>query len=111
MDSREKGNDMKDLLQKAWLFGLGVLDATKEKVEEVVQEMVRRGEITMQEGPETMKQLLNKAQQAQTALVDKVKELVNKALTEARPAKAADLEALEKRLAALEEEVKKLKGA
>jgi len=102
---------MKDLLQKAWLFGLGMVDATKEKVEEVVQEMVRRGEITMQEGPEAMKQLLSKAQQAQAAMVDKVKELVNKALAEARPAKAADLEALEKRLAALEEEVKKLKGS
>jgi polyhydroxyalkanoate synthesis regulator phasin len=102
---------MRDLLQKAWLFGLGVVDATKEKVEEVVQEMVRRGEITLQESPEAMKQLLNKAHQAQTALVDKVKELVNKALAEARPVKAADLEALEKRLAALEEEVKKLKGS
>ena len=107
----KKVNNMKDLLQKAWFFGLGVVDATKEKVEEVVQEMVRRGEITRQESPEAMKQLLNKAQQAQTALVDKVKELVNKALAEARPVKAADLEALEKRLAALEEEVKKLKGS
>ena len=102
---------MKDLLQKAWFFGLGLVDATKEKVEELVQEMVRRGEITQQEGPEAMKQLLNKARQAQATLVDKVKELVNKALAEARPAKAADLEALEKRLAALEEEVKKLKGS
>ena len=111
MDFRKKGNNMKDLLQKAWLFGLGMVDATKEKVEEVVQEMVRRGEITMQEGPEAMKQLLSKAQQAQAAMVDKVKELVNKALAEARPVKAADLEALEKRLAALEEEVKKLKGS
>jgi polyhydroxyalkanoate synthesis regulator phasin len=99
---------MKELLQKAWFFGLGLVDATKE---ELVQEMVRRGEITQQEGPEAMKQLLNKARQAQATMVDKVKELVNKALAEARPAKAADLEALEKRLAALEEEVKKLKGS
>jgi polyhydroxyalkanoate synthesis regulator phasin len=102
---------MKDLLQKAWFFGLGVVDATKEKVEEVVQEMVRRGEITQQESPEALKQLLNKAQQAQATLVDRVKELVNKAMAEARPAKAVDLEALEKRVAALEEEVKKLKGS
>ena len=42
--------------------------------------------------------------------MDKVKELVNKALAEIKVAKAADLEALEKRVAALEEEVKKLKG-
>ena len=36
---------------------------------------------------------------------------MNKALAEAKPARAADLEALEKRVAALEEEVKRLKGA
>ena len=35
---------------------------------------------------------------------------MNKALAETKPAKAADLEALEERVAALEEEVRKLKG-
>ncbi len=101
---------MKDILQKFWHFGLGVFDFTREKVEAVVAEMVRRGEITQQESPEAVKQLLDKAQEVQGALVDKVKELVNKAMAEARPAKAADLEALAQRVAALEEEVKRLKG-
>ncbi len=102
---------MKDILQKAWLFGLGVFDFTREKVETVVDEMVRRGEISQQESPEAVKELLGRAQEAQAALVEKVKELVNKALAEARPAKAADLEALEQRVAALEAEVKRLKGS
>ena len=103
-------NNMKDFLQKAWYFGLGVFDFTREKVEPLVEEMVRRGEISQQESPEAVKELLGRAQEVQAALVDKVKELVNKALAEARPAKAADLEALEQRVAALEEEVRKLKG-
>ena len=58
-----------------------------------------------------MKQLLEKAREAQGTLVDKVKELVHKALAETRLARVADLEALEKRLAALEAEVRQLKGA
>ncbi len=107
---KQKVNNMKDILQKAWYFGLGVFDFTREKVEPLVDEMVRRGEISQQESPEAVKELLGRAQEAQAAVVDKVKELVNKALAEARPAKAADLEALEKRVAALEEEVRKLKG-
>ena len=101
---------MKDILQKVWYFGLGVFDFTREKVEPLVDEMVRRGEISQQESPEAVKEFLGRAQEAQAALVEKVKELVNMALAEIRPAKAADLEALEKRLAALEEEVRKLKG-
>jgi polyhydroxyalkanoate synthesis regulator phasin len=102
---------MKDILQKAWHFGLGVFDFTREKVESLVEEMVRRGEISQQESPEAVKQLLAQAQEAQSALVDRVKDLVNRALAETKPARAADLEALEKRVAALEEEVKRLKGS
>ncbi len=101
---------MKDLLQKAWHFGLGVFDFTREKVEALVEEMVRRGEISQQESPEAVKEILGRAQEVQAAVVEKIKDLVNKALAEARPAKAADLEALEQRVAALEEEVRKLKG-
>lgn len=101
---------MKDILQKAWYFGLGIFDFTREKVEAVVEEMVRRGEISQQESPEAVQEILGRAQEAQAALVEKVKELVNKFLAELRPARTADLEALEKRVAALEEEVRKLKG-
>jgi len=58
-----------------------------------------------------VKELLNRAQAAQAALVDKVKELVARALAEAKPVRAADLQAMAKRLAVLEEEIKKLKHA
>lgn len=97
---------MKDLLHKAWLFGVGVFDFTKEKVEGVVQDMVQRGEITQQESPEAVKQLLAKAQDAQQALWEKVKELTKSAVDEINVAKASQVEALEKRVAALEEALK-----
>jgi len=97
---------MKDLLHKAWLFGLGVFDSTKDKVEGLVQDMIQRGEITQQEGPETAKQLLTRAQEAQQAMVEKIKEFTGKAVEELKVAKASELEALEKRVAALEEALK-----
>ena len=98
---------MKDLFQKAWLFGVGLFDFTKEKVDAMVQEMVQRGEITQQEGPEAVKQLMAKAQDAQQAMLDKVKELTRNAIDEINVAKASELEALEARVAALEEALKK----
>ncbi|MGO9579340.1 MAG: phasin family protein [Desulfobaccales bacterium] len=103
----DEGYIMKEMLQKAWLFGVGVFDFTKEKVEDLVKEMVRRGEITQQEGPEAVRQLLGKAQEAQQAMVAKVKELTKSALDEIKVAKASDLEALEARVAALEKALKK----
>jgi polyhydroxyalkanoate synthesis regulator phasin len=98
---------MKDLLKKAWLFGLGVFDATKEKAEALVAEMVKRGEVTQQESPQVVEQILNKAQEAQKTLVEKVKNAVG----DMKLARAADLEALEKRVAALEEEIKGRSGS
>jgi polyhydroxyalkanoate synthesis regulator phasin len=104
--TNDEGYDMKEFLQKAWLFGAGVFDFTKDKVEVLVQEMVRRGEITQQESSEAVKQLLAKAQEAQQAMVAKVKELTKGAIDEIKVAKASDLEALEARVAALEEALK-----
>jgi polyhydroxyalkanoate synthesis regulator phasin len=98
---------MKELLQKAWLFGAGVFDFTKDKVEALVQDMVRRGEITQQESSEAVKQMLVKAQEAQQSMVAKVKDLTKGAVDELKVAKASDLEALEARVAALEEALKK----
>ena len=97
---------MREFLQKAWLFGAGVFDFTKDKVETLVQEMVQRGEITQQESSEAVKQLLAKAQEAQQAMVAKVKELTKCTVDEIKVAKAADLAALEARVAALEEALK-----
>jgi polyhydroxyalkanoate synthesis regulator phasin len=97
---------MKDLMHKAWLFGMGLFDFTKEKVEGVVQEMVQRGEITQAESPEAVKELLAKLQETQQALWEKVKELTKNAVDEINVAKASEVEALEKRVAALEEALK-----
>jgi polyhydroxyalkanoate synthesis regulator phasin len=93
---------MKELMQKAMAFGLGLWDFTKEKAEEVVAELVKRGELSQQETPEAVEKIMASAQEAQQSLAAKVKELTDKAIAEMNLARASDLAALEKRLAALE---------
>ena len=82
---------MKDFLRKTWFFGLGLLDFTTEKVEALVEEMVKRGEVTQQESPQAVEQIMARAQEAQQVLFDKVKELVKKSMAEMKLARAADL--------------------
>lgn len=96
---------MKDFWRKTWFFGLGLLDFTTEKVEALVEEMVKRGEVTQQESPQAVEQIMAKAQEAQQVLFDKVKELVKKSMAEMKLARSADLAALEKRVEALEKEL------
>jgi polyhydroxyalkanoate synthesis regulator phasin len=97
---------MKDILRKAWMFSVGMFDFTKEKVEALVADMVQRGEISQAESPEAVKELLAKVQETQQALWMKVRELTQSAVDEINVAKASELEALEKRVAALEEALK-----
>jgi polyhydroxyalkanoate synthesis regulator phasin len=96
---------MKEFWQKAWFFSLGLLDATKEKVEALVEEMVRRGEIAQQDKAEAVQEFTARARETQQAFWERVNELVSRVVAEMHLARAADLKALEKRVAALEKEL------
>lgn len=96
---------MEDLWRKAKHFGLGVVDFTREKVEALVDDMVKRGELTEQETPQAVAEIMEKAKSEQDAFLAKLKALVEKVVSEAGLARAADLEALEKRVADLEEKL------
>ena len=97
--------EQKEFWRKALLFGFGVWDFTKQKVEALVEEMVKLGEISQQESPEAVEQIMAKAKETNQALFAKVQELTIKALSEIKVARAKDLEALEKRVDALEKEL------
>ncbi|MBI4796093.1 MAG: hypothetical protein HY790_09720, partial [Deltaproteobacteria bacterium] len=75
--------------------------------EALVEEMVKRGEVTQQESPQAVEQILAKAQEVQKTLFEKVKQII----ADMKLARAADLEALEKRVAALEKEIKGKSGS
>lgn len=93
---------MEEIWRKAKQFGLGVLDFTKEKVEAVVGEMVKRGELTEQESPQMVAEIMEKAQSEQEAFTEKLKGMIVNMHADVGLARAADLEALEKRVAELE---------
>jgi polyhydroxyalkanoate synthesis regulator phasin len=96
---------MEEIWRKAMLFGMGVLDFTKEKMEDLVEEMIRRGEVSQSERGQAVEELMKKAQTEQEALFNKIKVLIHQAISQMGLAKASDLSALEKRVAALEEKV------
>jgi polyhydroxyalkanoate synthesis regulator phasin len=93
---------MEDLWRKAKLFSLGMLDFTREKVEALVDDMVKRGELSEQETPQAVAEIMERAKTEQEAFMDKLKAVVEKVVSGAGLARAADLEALQKRVAELE---------
>jgi polyhydroxyalkanoate synthesis regulator phasin len=96
---------MEELWRKAKLFGLGVLDFTKEKVEALVEDMVKRGELSETETPRAVAEIMEKTKSEQEAFMEKLKAVVEKVVSGAGLARSTDLEALEKRVADLEKKL------
>lgn len=97
---------MEDFFRKAMQFGVGLWDFTKEKVESIVDELVRRGEVSQQDKSGVIAQIMEKAQAEQEAMKEKINQAVAQTVAGMGLARAQDLEALEKRVAALEAELK-----
>jgi polyhydroxyalkanoate synthesis regulator phasin len=93
---------MDDLFKKSINFGLGLFDYTKEKVEHLVDELVKRGELTKQESTQAVQELWEKAEKEQGAFWNKIKEITNSIVAEMPLVRRSDLKPLEDRLAALE---------
>jgi len=56
---------MSNIINKAILAGLGALSLTREKVEEVVDDLVKRGEISLDEKPGVLTDLIKAAEKRQ----------------------------------------------
>ena len=96
---------MEELWRKAKHFGLGVLDFTREKVEDLVDDMVKRGELSEQETPQAVAEIMERAKSEQEAFMDKLKTMVEKVVSGAGLARSADLEELKQRVADLEKKL------
>jgi len=93
---------MEDLWRKAKHFGLGLLDFTREKVEALVDDMIKRGELAEQDASQAVTEIMERAKSEQEAFMDKLKSMVGKIVSEMGLARTTDLEALRKRVAELE---------
>ena len=73
---------MEDLFKKTISFGIGLFDYTKEKVETLVEEMVRRGDLNEQDSSKAVEELWEKAEKEQSAFWNKVKTYINSIVDE-----------------------------
>ncbi len=99
---------MEDLFKKTVSFGIGLFDYTKEKVEKLVEEMVKRGEVSKQDTTKTVEELWEKASKEQSAFWNKVKTNIKNIIEEMAMPSKSDFKALEERVAALEKRVSEL---
>ena len=70
---------MSDLMQKMFLAGLGAVALTKEKVEALVEDLVKRGEITKKDQSKILNEMLGSVEKGK----QEIKEFVHKEMEKA----------------------------
>ena len=94
---------MNDNLNKLLLLGIGTLAMTKDKVEEIVDELVSKGEVAKNESSELINEFLNKGEKTKEELKKLIKDEIAKFLKEADIASKKEMDSLKERIEKLEE--------
>lgn len=97
-----------DFFKKSVLFGLGVFDLTKEKAEKLVDEMVKRGEMSQSDKAKAVQELLKGHDERMKKLTAKIDETVEKVTAKVRGKEKDELAKLHQKLDTLTKVVEKL---
>lgn len=74
------GENMFRLGRKMFLGGLGIVSLTKERANEIAQELIKKGELSQSESKEFVVDLLDKAEKEKDRLIEKIKPEIDKRL-------------------------------
>ncbi|MNO19036.1 Poly(hydroxyalcanoate) granule associated protein (phasin) [compost metagenome] len=94
---------VKTTIGKAISLGLGLAAAGKEQIEKTVNELVKKGEVSLQESKELIDDLIRRGDESQQKIEAIVEERVQAILANKGLATTAELAELEKRIQALED--------
>ncbi|MDZ7412184.1 MAG: phasin family protein [candidate division KSB1 bacterium] len=96
-------------LKKLVLAGIGAASLTKEKVEELVDELVKRGEVSEEEKAKFIKETAAKVEEHSKQLRTWVDEAVSKATERLKPKFQKDIEELSAQVQAMRSEIAELR--
>jgi polyhydroxyalkanoate synthesis regulator phasin len=102
---------MLETLRKVAYFGLGAAVLTADKVKQLVDDLVSRGDITREEGRKLYEDLTSRAEEQGRALNERIRVQVRDMLHDLGVADRSQITALENRIAALETRVKVLNAS
>jgi len=89
---------MFDFIKKTMLVGAGLAAVTKEKIEEIIGELVKKGELSEKEGKEMVDDLVEKSKKVKKDLDKKVEKIVADTLNKLNIPTRAELTELEKKI-------------
>ncbi|MCS7209643.1 MAG: phasin family protein [Fimbriimonadales bacterium] len=92
---------IRELLEQGMLMGLGAVSLTRETAQNLVDEMVKRGQAQREEASEMVEQLLKRGEKERNALRKLIREEIQEVLRELQLPTHADIKAIERKLDAI----------
>jgi polyhydroxyalkanoate synthesis regulator phasin len=101
---------MRESVRKLGLIGAGLWAMTEEKIDDLVKDLVDKGDISKEEGKKAIQDLLEESKKQKTDLEKKVSEKIQDAISKKDIFTKKDVHELEARIVALEEEIQRLRN-
>jgi poly(hydroxyalkanoate) granule-associated protein len=98
---------MIELIRRGILLGLGAISLTHEKAKAFVDELVKRGEVTKDQGGELVQEILDRAKEQEKTITEKINTEIKKAIDSLGVASKKDISRLEKRIEELSKKIEK----
>ena len=98
---------MKEYIRKAMLIGIGLVATTREKVEESIAELVKKGELSEKEGKELVNELLERSKKVKEEWDKRVERAIADAFGRLSIPTKRELDELKVRVEALERTLEK----
>lgn len=105
------GQAIRDLIEKTFLAGMGAAALTKDRVQELVEDLVRRGQLNSDEGREVVDRLVNRSREEARTVLKKADLGLHGAYREIGLSTKREMEDLEFRVRQLEMRVQLLEKA
>ncbi len=101
-------SDMSEMFKKMGLFGIGVVSLTQEKIEEFSQEMIKKGDMSKEEGKKFVKEVLSEKEKHLKDIEKKINETVKENIKKSGIVMKSDIAALERKIEKLEKTMQSL---
>jgi len=98
------------MLKQMLYAGIGLAAITKEKAEEVISELIKKGEMSKEEGKDLLNTLINRMQEESERLKLKINEQVEHAITSMNLVRKSQLDEILQRLDELEKKLNEIQS-
>lgn len=101
---------MRESVRKLGLIGAGLWAITEDKMNDLVKELVDKGDISKEEGKKAIQDMLEERKQQKLDLEKKISEKIQESISKTDIFTRKDMHELESRIHTLEDEIQRIKN-